>query len=262
MKNKGKWLLFVLVILCCMAFGAYYLYFGGEKDNNAPTIQLTSDYIEASVYEDQTEMLKNVTAWDAEDGDVTSSAVIESVSDIFDDNQATVTYAAFDSAGNVSKAQCTVVYTDYEGPRFTLSAPLLFREGSYFDVMDVICAEDAIDGDLTNRIKGTLISGGTAIVNKGEYQVEFRVTNSLGDTVYLNAPVEVVSASQNITRLMLREYLIYVKQNTVFDAKSYLETEDEHVCIDSDVNMDEPGVYTVTYNLNADMTRLIVVVEE
>ena len=262
MRNKGKWLLLVLVGLCCLAFGAYCVLYSGEKDINAPTIQLAADYVETSVYEGQDTLLQNATAWDREDGDVTALMVIESISDIFDGNQATVTYAAFDNAGNVAKAQCTVVYTDYEGPRFTLSGPLVFREGSYFDVMDVIGAKDAVDGDLTDRVKGTLISGGAVIQEEGKYQVEFRVTNSLGHTIYLNTPVEVVSAEQNTSRLMLKEYLVYLKKNAVFDAKKYLEAENDNIHIDSNVNTSIPGVYVVTYSQSANMTRLIVVVEE
>ena len=38
--------------------------------------------------------------------------------------------------------------------------------------------------------------------------------------------------------------------------------EDSRIKIESDVNMSEAGVYTVTYRLNSDVTRLIVVVEE
>ena len=262
MKKRWKMLLWVLTILCCAAFAVYCFYSGAVADHNAPKITISEETIAMSVYDEQDTLLKNATAWDEEDGNVTGSMVIESVSDIFDDNMATVTYAAFDQAGNVAKAQCTVVYQDYEGPRFSLTAPLMFRVNSYFNVFNVIEAQDGIDGDLTSKIKGTLVSGQSAIQDVGEYQVLFRVTNSLGHTVYLEAPVEIVEENSNVTRLELKEYLVYKKQNTTFDASSYLLSADSRIKIESDVNMSEAGVYTVTYRLNSDVTRLIVVVEE
>lgn len=262
MKNRGKWLSVLFMVLCCIAFSIYVLLSNAERDKTAPVIKLSEDTIEVSVKQKQQVLLSNATAWDNEDGNVTSSIIIESVSDIFDKNRATVTYAAFDSAGNVAKTKCTVVYTDYQGSRFTLSAPLLFREGSRFDVFEVIGAEDEIDGDLSNQVKGTLVSGGTEISKEGEYKVSFRVTNSLGDTVYLDAPVEVVDAGKNVSRLALREYLVYLKANTVFKPEDYLESTDSRIRMDSDVNMGTPGVYSVTYSLNSDVTRLLVIVEE
>ncbi len=261
MRKREKQILLLLVGVCGVLFIGYCMFFSGA-DHNPPVIRLSSEVFEASVYEGTQGLMSNATAWDEEEGNVTDSIVVESVSDIFETNKAVVTYAAFDNANNVAKANCTVVYTDYQGPRFTLSAPLLFREGSRFDVFNVIGAEDAIDGDLSNQVKGTLVSGGTEISKEGEYKVTFRVTNSLGDTVYLDAPVEVVDSGKNVSRLALREYLVYLKANTVFKPEAYLESTDSRIRIDSDVNMGTPGVYSVTYSLNSDVTRLLVIVEE
>ena len=147
MKKRWKMLLWVLTILCCAAFAVYCFYSGTIADHNAPKITISEETIAMSVYDEQDTLLKNATAWDEEDGNVTGSMVIESVSDIFDNNMATVTYAAFDQAGNVAKAQCSVVYQDYEGPRFSLTAPLMFRGNSYFNVFNAIEAQDTIKAE-------------------------------------------------------------------------------------------------------------------
>ena len=215
-------------------------------------------------------------AQDAQDGDVTDSIVVESVRGLVSDKRFTVTYAAFDAAGNVSKAQRTVFYKDYTAPRFALSAPLIFREGTSLDVFAPLEAEDVFDGSLKDRIKGTLVSGETQIAQAGEYTVEFRVTNSLGDTAYLTAPVEVLPAGDGGAELTLSSYLTYLKKNAAFVPEYYvtglsagaqiISLDETSVQITSNVDMTRAGTYWVDYaaryGQKTARTRLLVVVED
>lgn len=214
-----------------------------------------------------------MTATDAHDGDVTSSLLVEFVRGIVADQRFTVTYAAFDAAGNAAKAQRTVRYTDYTNPRYSLSAPLIFRAGSTPDVFSVLGAEDVFDGDLSDRIKGTLVSGESSLLDAGEYTVEFRVTNSLGDTAYLTAPVLLTEPESGAAQLTLSRYLVYLKTN-----ERYLQTLEtggqsirmdagsDTVEIESNVNTAVPGTYYVDYTAEfgryTGRTRLLVVVED
>ena len=190
MSKKKGWLLLGLLALCAAAF-AGYIYMGRQQDNSAPEISFQSEELQVSVTADDAALLEGVTAWDEQDGDVTSSIVVERVSNISSDQQATVTYAAFDQAGNVAKAQRTLRYTDYQSPRFSLSQPLVFSSNRTADVMNFISATDAIDGSLDDRIKASLVGGEGDLTDVGTHEVEFRVTNSMGETIYLTTPVEI-----------------------------------------------------------------------
>ncbi len=280
MRKKGRWVLLLFTVLCCIGFAAYYILSRRIVDNTAPEISFRSEEIELSVGTDQAELLNGVTAWDAQDGDVTSSLVIEGISNLSSNQMATVTYAAFDRAGNVAKAQRTLRYTDYQSPRFTLSAPLVFRGGTTFDVLSCVGAEDVIDGALDDRIKATLVSKEASVTAEGVHQVEFRVTNSMNDTAYLTVPVEVYPSGTYNATLELSDYLVYLEQGSGFDPDAYLktlriaaeeidlsrDTDRVSVSYDSDVNTEVPGTYSVAYTAKysgyTGYTRLIVVVEE
>ncbi len=281
MKNKGKMILLVVTALCCAAFAVYRICCAVAVDHAAPEIMIPAGELQVSVDAGEEALVQGVTASDDRDGDVTASLVVESVSAIFDGNKATATLAAFDSAGNVAKAKRTLCYTDYQGPRFTLSAPLLFREGRSYDVFALVGATDPIDGDLSSQVKGTLVSGQASMTERGVYEVEFRVTNSLGDTAYLTAPVEVCSAEAYDNQATLSSYLVYLKTGGEFRPRDYLVSmragsaavdlssgipEDVSLSVQSDVDTSVPGVYSVTYTLErgnyTGMTRLLVVVEE
>lgn len=279
MRAKGKWALFVLTLLCCAAFGAYIVWSSGHFDHVPPQIAIAEQEITLSVLDSQERLLEGVTALDARDGDVTASLVVESVRGIVADKRFTVTYAAFDHSGNVTKAQRTVYYEDYVSPRFSLSAPLIFRKASNLNVFAPLGAQDDFDGDLTDRIKGTLVSGERQLTEEGDYAVEFRVTNSLGDTSYLTAPVRIISSTSRGVELTLTNYLIYLEKGESFTPERYwgdltaggqtisLSGNDEvELSIDSDVNTSEPGVYCVEYTAEygyyTAQTWLLVVVEE
>ena len=280
-KSKAKiWLLLAAAALCCAAFVWYVCTERRNEDREPPEITFAEDEISLSVSSAEEALLEGVSAWDSRDGVVTGSLVVESVSGIAADKMVTVTYAAFDRAGNVAKAQRTARYTDYESPRFTLSQPLMFTAGRYTDVMSLVGAEDAIDGSLTDRIKATLVGGEGSISEVGVHDVEFRVTNSMGETVYLTAPVEVYETGTYNASLTLSENLLYLPKNAAFSPRDYLtgmtaagrdipldgSGDEVSVEIQSDVNTRTPGSYSVTYTVKSGpytgYTRLLVVVEE
>ncbi len=280
MRKKGKWLLFLLVLICCGGFAVYQFLWNQTYDREPPKITMDQDELTLSVSDPESALLQGVTATDARDGDVTDSVVVESVRGVVANQEFTVTYAAFDSAGNVTKAQRTVRYSDYVSPRFSLTGSLLFHASSSLDVFSVVKAEDVVDGDLTDRIKATMTSGGQQISAAGDYTVEFRVTNSLGDTSYFEAPIRVIAAESNTATVTLSEYLVYASKGDKIEPKEYLDrlnagketislghsNSDVSIDVDSNVDTDTPGTYwvdyTITYGDYVGQSRLIVVVED
>lgn len=288
--KKSVWLYVLLIVLCLAVFAAYCTVNRITADTEAPTISMDSRQLEVSVQDDKSALLQGVTAVDNMDGDVTASLLVENVQLLDKDGTITVTYAAFDSAGNVAKAQRQVQYTDYESPKFTLSAPLVFTQNSNFDVLSVIGAQDVVDGDIQHRIRATSLDA-ASITTQGNHKVQFRVTNSLGDTVKKAFPVEVYAAGTYEAELTLSEYLVYVPVGTPFSVETYLDNftlnrettplkyglpDGYSLHTTGKVDTNSPGVYSVgitviyapryegniqTVRKYAGYTKLIVVVE-
>ena len=108
-----KRLIPIMVILCVglAAFVGYYRFY---SDRTGPVIYF--DENSAFVYQDgmiNTDLLENVTAIDAKDGDVTDSLEVESVYAI-SENEVVITYVAKDLSMNISKAKRTVSYQQAE----------------------------------------------------------------------------------------------------------------------------------------------------
>lgn len=277
--KKRNWLCFLLISLCLIAFFGYRVLDQLRTDTIPPEITISTEILEFSVLDSKAVLLENVSATDSHDGDVSDSLVVESVKLTNSDGAIIITYAAFDTAGNVAKEKQPAKYTDYRRPVFSLNAPLAFPMNSGFDILDIIQATDAVDGDISHRIRATSLDKG-AVTTAGIHEVEFRVTNSLGDTVELVFPVEVYPSDLYNATLTLTDYLIYLPLGASFDARNYLN---KYACgyetislgngipdgyslkLTGTVDTTVPGIYNVTYTLTSGTrtgySRLIVVVE-
>ena len=282
-----RWNLLYMGVLVCLIglFSGYLLWSRYSIDTTGPVITVAEEMLEVSVKDPRDMLLQGITAWDERDGDVTSRLLVESIYGITEDNITTVTYAAFDRAGNVSKVQRQVRYKDYESPKFELYGSLCFPGDSGFDVLEYIGAKDLIEGDIRRRVRATLVSDTKSISNVGSHVVRFQVTNSLGDTVQADLPVEVYDPEWYTARVELKQYLVYLKVGEEFDPDAYLKTflvrgdevnisrgipEGVYYNVDNQVSTRRPGTYSVTYNLTTTVNQmtfagqavLIVIVEE
>lgn len=284
MKKSTVILLIVILMAALISLAGYIMMDNMRADDTAPVLTVEEGELVLSVRDSEMALLTGVTAWDETDGDVTGSVIIESVYGITEDNLATVTYVACDSSGNVAKLERLVRFSDYHSPRFTLNRALVFEFGSVFDVMAAVGAEDVIEGDILRRVKATMISSGITVTEEGTHDVQFRVTNSLGDNVQLVLPVEIYPTNRYDARLELKEYILYLTGDSDFNPRDYLlsleipgdsialnkgTAENVNVRIAGTVDTATPGVYPVAYtatytqdgHVYTGYSKLIVVVE-
>jgi hypothetical protein len=277
-------LLLMILAVAVGLFAGYHLWVHNRLDTTGPVLTVEEGMLEISVKDRETALMKGIHAEDDRDGDVTASILVESIYGISEDHVTTVTYAAFDRAGNVTKLQRKVRFVDYQSPRFEAYGSLTFPGNIGFDLMDYVGAYDVLEGDIRRRVHATLVSDTKSISAEGNHQVKLMVTNSLGDTVEVVIPVMVYSSEWYTADVRLTNHLIYLKQGSAFQAEDYLKTfvfrgdpidigqeipEDINVEIQNGVRTDVPGVYEVTYilskNLNgtnhSGVARLIVIVE-
>ena len=283
---KRRYILLSIVLAAAIAlFSGYLALMRNIKDTRPPVISVDEGILEISVEDPDEILMTGITAKDDRDGDVTASLLVESIYGITEDHVTTVTYAAFDRAGNVSKIQRKVRYIDYREPRFELSGSLCFPYNSGFDLLDYVGADDVLEGDIRRRVRATLVSDTRSINEIGSHVVRLQVTNSLGDTVEMDFPVEVYDPEWYTASVKLDQYLIYLKKGDKFNPEDYLKAfsvrgedtivsnriPDNILCdIHSNVNTRVPGLYRVKYTLtkNVNLTTfagqaiLVVIVQE
>lgn len=243
-----------------LAFVGLKVYTERTVDRTPPVISFEDDMVEVGIGASEDALLAGVTAWDDRDGDVTGEIMIKGVSQLITADSAKITYIAFDSSNNMSTASRTVRYTNYEKPRFALSAPLIFATGGPVSILEQLTASDVVDGDLSDSIRVT--TQNVDIARAGVYSVTVQVTNSLGDVETLPLKVTMTDSARTAPRVALSSYIVYRNVGQYFNPNSYITKPElsAAVTVDSNVDIDRAGIYEVTYTYQGDTVCQTVVV--
>lgn len=282
--------IFIVFVLSVIAFVAYNVFSRMVEDNEPPVITCDSDTISVSVEDDESALLKGVTAEDNRDGDLTDSVRVASMTNFTEPGKRTVTYAVFDSANLAATYTRNLEYTDYTSPEIHLSAPLRFTldETEEMNVAENMTAEDCLDGDITSQIRATF-NDSTYAYQTGNYNLTVQVSNSASDTCSVNLVATITDPSDTDEREkyypVLSDYIVYTDVGKSVDLESLItgferngteylfeETEEDFlpggrgdVEISGDVDYETAGSYTVDYTFTTEdgaaaTTKLAVVV--
>ena len=279
--DKIKMVLLIAAVLTVLLYIVNRVILYNAFDRSYPEITFEQEVLEVSVADAEDKILAGVSASDKKDGDVTDTLLIESISKMLESGERIVTYAAFDEDNHVGKAERRIRYTDYTAPRFSLEEPLQMKSMSSrtSDILSPLKAMDCIDGDVTDQVivVNTEISSLSTEAIEAFYTVQ--VTNSCGDMAQLRLPVAFQLSTESHMgvkgEIVLTDYLVYTQLGKTPDFTDYVESvkvgREEFgagsLQIDtSKLDVSQSGVYSVTYNLQAENAyasiELLVVVEE
>lgn len=266
----------VLLIVSIGLFGFTKVKLKTASQNQSPVIALQEgedEVLSVSTSATESDLLQGITATDLEDGDLTDDIMVERLSYLTDEHTCNVTYAVFDSQGKSSSFTRTVKYLDYVSPKIDVKEPLVCYLGQSTTVLSKITATDCIDGDITDKVQILTSTIDTRI--EGIYSVTVQVKNSLGDSAMLTLPVVEQRTNYSAPKITLLKALVSLKQGDLFDPQSYIASVEDAkgnaMELDSveiyseDVDIQQPGTYTVTYvaedNNQTDTVCLAVVIE-
>ncbi|MDO4491086.1 MAG: hypothetical protein Q4B85_08475 [Lachnospiraceae bacterium] len=287
MSKAMKRLILLLCVLSVVAYVVTTQYANREKGNKKPEFSMEDREVTISVADPKEAIFQGVTVKDKEDGDVTDSLLVESLSNMASDHTRSAVIAAFDKNGNVAKTTRTVVYSDYVSPTFTLNNPLTVQTTKLSTILEGVQVEDVLDGDISDQVQLETEKTVEKDVTDN-YKANLLVTNSAGDTV--NIPVTVTACTITdmaaAPSIELDTYLIYLNKgdNTpswksflksvtvlgrtwLWDSGFYPEPEEDgsvpelrsneswlqssDIKVKQDVDTSVPGVYEVKYYVKA-----------
>ena len=251
-------LLRILTVVLFAACLGFYIWatarYNAGQNHEKPELTCPENTLELSVQDEEAALLQGISARDKQDGDLTDHILIASKSQFLEPGTFTVDYVVFDAHQNFDQATRRVRYTDYVPPYFTLSQPLVFMQGSNIRYLNYVGAKDALDGDISDKIKVKASSVSNYTV--GIYPVLLEVSNSFGDTIQVELSVVVTNGRSNGPTIALKEYLTYVKVGESFDPYALIESvntlKGEPVSKDlvqvlGSVDTQTPGSYQLIY---------------
>ena len=267
----------IVIVLCVIALGIYgaaWFVEQSREDPTRPTLTSDVEVLELPCAYSQEQMLSGLHAYDERDGDLTGEILVGDISRFQQEGTCEVTYVVFDSSNQPATLTRKTRFTDYHSPQFTLSEPLIFREGEGESAITYVGASDIIDGNISSLVR--MVESDVNYRLAGEYSIQVEVTNSFGDMQQASLPVHIIEGSNAALQINLTSPLVYVSKGASFDPNEYVEdVEDadgnvvgtEGLAADSQVNTQEEGCYQVHYQITNEQgltgeTWLTVIVRE
>lgn len=259
----------ILMLLLAVGYGAF-LHFYEEDTNQPPQIRFDANHLELSVNDDEGRLLEGVHAEDAEDGDLTTEIIIDSISQFDSQKRRTVRYVVFDRENKATQATRTISYTDYVAPKLYLADSLVQDTISVSKINKMAGATSCVDGDISNNVEV-----GIGKLQDNKVVLKINAYDSTGTETTLSVALEYDRTAYQ-SKIVLNEYLLYLPVGTTYDF--YQNVKDvmqgsvevprlkEYVYIEGDVDFQNPGIYEVYYKLRDEAnstayTKGVVVIE-
>ncbi len=167
-----------------------------QTPNTKPTISISGLNTNLTVG-DSFDPLQGVTAFDAEEGDLTQFITVNGKVDTTKAGSYTLTYVVKDSQGEEVSMTVTIIVAEKletpeetpntpeqnkgEKPVITVTSSInTITVGDKFDPLAGVQAYDKEDGDLTNKIK---VLGEVNLAKAGDYQLTYTVEDSDGNVI-------------------------------------------------------------------------------
>ena len=252
---KGLVIFFLLLTVTLTVFSRTQEKAAG---GSAPVITSSLDPLTISCDYSKEDLLKGLTAYDAEDGYLTDRIIPGGLSSFKETGVSEIDYYVYDSNANCGSFERDIVFFDYSPPQVALSYPLVFyaKNASKSSLMNSISGNDCLDGDVKN-IKAN--SNDIDFSTPGDYTISVSLINSFGDTATYDLPVHIIKKTYKGLEIRLTENLTYIKSGTKFDPKDFVKEveltqaeeliprEDWGISMQSNVDTSKAGVYEVQY---------------
>ena len=174
------------------------------KENKKPT--LTASDITTTLGKTKPDLLKDVTATDEEDGNLTENIIVDDTEVNYDEiGEYIVTYKVQDSFGNTTTKEVKLIVRDNQEPIIYASDKTI-TIGNNFNEKDGVTATDEEDGDITESIK--IIENTVNEEKIGTYKVTYQVTDNHNHTVEKTISVEVIDKEEKKASF----FLDYIKE--------------------------------------------------
>ena len=242
---------------------------------NQPVIKCDSgEILEVPTKISDQELLEYVTAFDEEDGDLTENIIVERQNYFLEKGLTTVNFAVCDSDNNTVKLKKKIKFSDYNSPQIKLLNDLLISTSETIDFKNVASPVDKYDGDISGKIK--IISPNYNNLKPGEYDINFKVTNSFSDTCDITVKAIVTDEDYSAASIKLSDYLIYTKIGETVNFRDYIKgvvgadgqnySVSQIVIDDSEFDPEKAGTYNVFFSIKSGSntvtkTRMTVVVD-
>lgn len=219
------------------------------SDSKGPVITVEQRSITYVNGDDKTSLLDGVSAYDANDGDVTVSLIVKDITVLNSGDTAKVTYAARDNNNNISEAYRIVTYVDSDENYSEPDDEAMFQEITEGEVTEAEVSAENTDAQATEEPveDNTQETEEPTEEVKEEPQEEEKPEESERPQ-----PKATENKPEDKTpKITLKQKSVNINVGQTFNPSDYIKSKENasSIAIDGAINVMAPGTYPLTFKV-------------
>ena len=219
------------------------------SDSKGPVITVEQRSITYVNGDDKTSLLDGVSAYDANDGDVTVSLIVKDITVLNSGDTAKVTYAARDNNNNISEAYRIVTYVDSDENYSEPDDEAMFQEITEGEVTEAEASAENTEAQATEEPveDNTQETEEPTEEVKEEPQEEEKPEESERPQ-----PKATDNKPEDKTpKITLKQKSVNINVGQTFNPSDYIKSKENasSIAIDGAINVMAPGTYPLTFKV-------------
>ena len=240
--NKGLKITLTIVAVVLTVLSVLTVILSDSKGPKITVEQRSITYVNG---DDKTSLLDGVSAYDANDGDVTVSLIVKDITVLNSGDTAKVTYAARDNNNNISEAYRIVTYVD--------------SDENYSEPDDEAMFQEAVEEEVTQGEETSENTEAEPVDNPADETIQ-ETDEPTEEPQEEEKPEESEKpqpkASDNkpedkTPKITLKQKTVNINVGQTFNPSDYIKSKENasSIAIDGAINVMAPGTYPLTFKV-------------
>ena len=244
--NKGLKITLTIVAVILTVLSVLTVIFTDSKGPKITVEQRSITYVNG---DDKTSLLDGVSAYDANDGDVTVSLIVKDITVLNSGDTAKVTYAARDNNNNISEAYRIVTYVDSDENYSEPDDEAMFQEITEGEVTEAEASAENTEAQATEEP----VEDNTQETE--EPQEEATEEPKAEEEPQDNKPKvntnDIKKPDDKTPKITLKQKSVNINVGQTFNPSDYIKSKENasSIAIDGAINVMAPGTYPLTFKV-------------
>ena len=244
--NKGLKITLTVIAVVLTALSVLTVILSDSKGPMITVEQRSITYVNG---DDKTSLLDGVSAYDANDGDVTVSLIVKDITVLNSGDTAKVTYAARDNRNNISEAYRIVTYVDSDENYSEPDDEAMFQEITEGEVTEAEVSAENTEAQATEEP-----------VEDNTQETEEPTEEATEEPQEEEKPEELEKPQPKATdnkpedktpKITLKQKSVNINVGQTFNPSDYIKSKENasSISIDGAINVMAPGTYPLTFKV-------------
>ena len=244
--NKGLKITLTVIAVVLTALSVLTVILSDSKGPRITVEQRSITYVNG---DDKTSLLDGVSAYDANDGDVTVSLIVKDITVLNSGDTAKVTYAARDNNNNISEAYRIVTYVDSDENYSEPDDEAMFQEITEGEVTEAEASAENTEAQATEEpVEDNTqeTEEPTEEVNEEPQEEEKPEESEKHQSKATDSKPE-----DKTPKITLKQKSVNINVGQTFNPSDYIKSKENasSISIDGAINVMAPGTYPLTFKV-------------